>query len=72
VPKRHLDFENPIINNKPYDDTKGRIYGELMQPSFSTETGKIGTSSNPADSLAKTGLKTLSTEQQVSIETIIE
>lgn len=62
VPKRHLDFENPIINEKINDDTNQRIYGEKNpQPMFS-ETYSIGKSFNPADNLPKVGRKTTNME----------
>lgn len=36
IPKRHLDFENPIVTDKVFDNTKARIYGEklntILQP----------------------------------------
>ena len=28
IPKKHLDFENPIQNTKVFDNTVHRIYGE--------------------------------------------
>ena len=28
IPKRHLDFENPILTDKVFDNTSNRIYGE--------------------------------------------
>lgn len=28
IPKKALDFENPIVNNKKFDNTADRIYGE--------------------------------------------
>lgn len=72
IPKRHLDFENPIVNNNAVEDTKGRIYGETIVNDFATETGKIGTAFNPVDNLPKHGKKTLTAEQEVSIVTLIE
>jgi hypothetical protein len=31
VPKRALDFENPIVHDKKFDNTVHRIYGEENQ-----------------------------------------
>ena len=28
IPKKHLDFENPIQTDKVFDNTSNRIYGE--------------------------------------------
>lgn len=34
IPKRHLDFENPINNTRTFDCTNARIYGEKYNTSF--------------------------------------
>ena len=57
VPKKHLDFENPISNNPNKIETKSRIFGENQASEMSTETKTIGTGRNPADSLPKVGKK---------------
>jgi hypothetical protein len=31
IPKKHLDFENPINTDKRFDNTVNRIYGENNQ-----------------------------------------
>lgn len=67
IPKKHLDFENPIVHNKPCEDSKSRIFGELSTNDFSTETKAIGTSYNPADNLPRLGKKRMQCEQDVSI-----
>jgi len=28
IPKKHLDFENPIKTDKIFDNTANRVYGE--------------------------------------------
>ena len=56
IPKRHLNFEEPI-ECKSFDDTANRIYGERQPVPMSTETSTIGTGSNPADNLARVGKK---------------
>lgn len=62
IPKRHCDFDQPIISDKPYDNTNQRIYGEKLQAPMFSETYSIGKSTNPADALPKAGKKTILTE----------
>ena len=57
IPKRHLNFEEPIEGAKSYDLTQDRIYGERPHPNMGTETGTIGAGFNPADNLARVGKK---------------
>lgn len=58
IPKRHLNFEEPIVDDKAKDSTADRIYGErFQQPFMTTETSSIGAGKNPADNLAKVGKK---------------
>ena len=57
IPKRHLNFEEPIESAKSYDVTSDRIYGERQHAFQVTETSTIGTGTNPADNLAKQGRK---------------
>ena len=57
IPKRHLNFEEPIEGAASYDITADRIYGDRPHPSMGTETGTIGTGFNPADNLARVGKK---------------
>ena len=57
IPKRHLDFENPIAVPKLVDSTQDRIYGEVKPQPMVTETSTIGTGFNPADNLARVGKK---------------
>ena len=64
-PKKHLDFENPISNPNKVD-TWGRINGAKLYSETTTEAGGIGAGKNPADSLAKIGLKKKGLEAEVS------
>ena len=58
IPKRHLNFEEPIAGAGGSDSTADRIYGERVEkPFMTTETSTIGTGFNPADNLAKVGKK---------------
>ena len=38
IPKKHLNFEEPIVNNKVFDNTADRIYGEKKVHAMITET----------------------------------
>ena len=49
IPKRHLNFEEPIITDKVFDNTNQRIYGEKLDTCMFSETYTIGKSTNPAD-----------------------
>ena len=46
IPKKHLDFENPIQTDKVFDNTSNRIYGEKQFHPMLTETYHIGKSVN--------------------------
>mgnify|MGYP001091604644 CR=1 FL=1 len=66
IPKKHLNFEEPIKTDKVFDNTFNRIYGERKPEPVFTETSLIGTGYNPADNLPKIGRKTLAQEREVS------
>jgi len=66
IPKRHLNFEEPITGASSYDVTSDRIYGDRIHPSLGTETATIGVSKNPADNLARVGRKQVNMEADVS------
>ena len=66
IPKRHLNFEEPILTDKVFDHTSNRIYGERVHPDLGTETGQIGKGFNPADNLARVGKKQELMEADVS------
>ena len=57
IPKRHLNFEEPIITDKKFDNTHDRIYGERKDQLMYTENFYYGKSKNPADSLPMVGRK---------------
>lgn len=65
IPKRHLDFENPIKTEKVFDNTQNRIYGEKIIVPMITESYYIGKSVNPADYIPKIGKKTLNLEADI-------
>ena len=57
IPKRHLNFEEPIAGAKGTDVTAARIYGERQARPMVTETSTLGTGVNPADNLPRVGRK---------------
>lgn len=59
IPKRCGNLEDPIENDKVFDDTSNRIYGERHTQPFSTEYNEIGAGKNKADNLPRFGKKTL-------------
>ena len=65
IPKRHLDFENPIVTNKQFDNTKNRIYGELQTAATDPSSLAWGTGKNAANDIPKVGLKTKMLEKEI-------
>jgi len=65
IPKRHLQFEEPIKTDKKFDNTHDRIYGERRDELMYTENYYYGRSKNPADELPKVGRRTADLEKQV-------
>lgn len=57
IPKRHLDFENPIQSNKVFDNTNSRIYGQKIETPMQATSHTWGTGRNPADQIPRVGLK---------------
>lgn len=57
IPKKHLDFENPI-RGKNFDNTSVRIYGEAKPEIMNTNNAEYGVGKNRADGIAKIGRKT--------------
>ena len=58
IPKKHLNFEEPIKTDKVFDNTHNRINGERRDELMITENRLYGTGKNPADSLPKVGKRT--------------
>ena len=65
IPKKHLQFEEPIKNDKKFDNTHDRIHGVRMDQPMYSENYHYGRSVNPADALAKVGLKNKRLEQEM-------
>jgi hypothetical protein len=65
IPKKHLDFENPINSGKRFDNTVSRVYGEDMQQIYGTHNTSYGVDKNAADGIARVGRKTSNFEAQI-------
>lgn len=58
IPKKHLDFENPIdTTGKRFDNTVHRIYGEEDQQRFTTNNLEYGTGKHSSAGIARFGRK---------------
>lgn len=64
IPKRHLDFENPITG-KTFDNTYDRINGVTRPEAMITENREYGTAKNAADYLPMVGRKTQNFEREI-------
>lgn len=49
IPKKHLDFENPIVTDKKFDNTHDRIHGERRDELMYSENYFYGKAKNAAD-----------------------
>lgn len=65
IPKKHLDFENPINTDKRFDNTVSRVYGEDLQQIYGTNNTSYGVDKNAADGIARIGRKTSNFENQI-------
>ena len=65
IPKKHLNFEEPIKTEKKFDNTHDRIHGVRMDQPMYSENYYYGKSVNPADALPKVGLKNKRLEQEM-------
>jgi len=68
IPKRHLDFENPLNTNKQFDSTVHRIYGEIMNSATNPTSTAWGTGKNPANDIARVGRKTQMLEKEIEAQ----
>jgi len=66
IPKRHLDFENPITWGKAFDNTYNRINGEPKPEIMTTNNHTYGTGKNKAESFPTMGKKTKIVEQEIA------
>lgn len=64
IPKKHLDFENPI-QGKQFDNTMSRIYGESRPEVMTTNNTQYGTGTNPAAGIARVGRKQQIIEREI-------
>ena len=65
IPKRHLDFENPITG-KAFDNTAVRICGELKPEILSTNNREYGTGKLQAEAQPRVGKKTQIMEKKIA------
>lgn len=65
IPKKHLQFEEPIKTDKVFDNTHDRIYAEKKDELMYSENYHYGRGVNPADALPRTGLKQKRMEQEM-------
>jgi hypothetical protein len=68
IPKRHHDFENPIITDKVFDNTNGRIHGEKIPTNLVPISNVWGTGRNAADNIPRVGLKTQNLEREIAAQ----
>ena len=67
IPKRHLDFENPINTKKQFDNTTNRIYGAIQDSATDPSSNVWGTGRNPANDILRVGRKTKLIEQEIEV-----
>ena len=72
IPKKHLDFENPITHSKVFDHTGNRITGESRPEIMATMNHEYGTGKNKADGFAKAGRKTNNIEHEIAMAVAAE
>ena len=64
IPKKHLDFENPITG-ATFDNTANRIYGESRPELMTTNNTEYGTSKNSTDGMTRIGRKNAQMEREI-------
>lgn len=67
IPKKHLDFENPI-RGKVFDSTADRVCGESRPEIMVTYNQQYGTGKNKAESFPTMGKKTKNIEQEIAMK----
>ena len=67
IPKKHLNFEEPIKTDKRFDNTHNRIYGQRRDELMFSENYLYGKSKNAADELPSVGKRTLMMEREVTV-----
>lgn len=72
IPKKHLDFENPVQTDFKGDDTKARIYGQQTTTLFKSENNGYGRGYNKALSLPTKGSKTKNLEKEIEQQVLQE
>ena len=59
IPKKHLDFENPIKTDKRFDNTVQRIYGLEDQQKYETYNYSYGTNRKSTSDIPRLGRKAI-------------
>ena len=72
IPKRNLDFENPIRTNKQFDNTEHRIWGEIQITATNPTSSAWGTGRNPANDIPRIGRKTQMLEKEIKAQVLEE
>jgi hypothetical protein len=67
IPKKHLQFEEPIRTDKRFDNTHDRIYGQRRDELMLTENFHYGKAKNAADDLPSVGKRTQLMEREVTV-----
>jgi len=71
IPKRHLDFENPVTG-PGFDNTSNRIYGESRPELMTTNNTEYGTAKNKADGVTRVGRKNQMMEREIERQVMLE
>ena len=66
IPKKHLDFENPIVATKNFDNTANRIYGESRPEIMTTNNTEYGTGKSSTAGIARIGRKNDMLEREIA------
>ena len=65
IPKRHLNFEEPIKTTKKFDNTHDRIHGYRTDELMYSENYHYGKGYNKADAIPRVGLKNKRLEEEM-------
>ena len=71
IPKKHLDFENPI-RGKAVERTSDRIYGESRPELMNTNNTEYGTGKNSTAGMTRIGRKNAMQEREIERQVMQE
>ncbi len=72
IPKRCGNLEEPIYNDKKFDNTLDRIHGVRRDEIMQSENYMYGRSKNPADELPQVGKRTMLMEREIQQKVLQE